>query len=266
MPGCSSLSCKLQASEEIGKPAVTANKRQHIPSELASISASTCVESAPKRCVCLGNVDPSFPVAVYSTIPGPGSTLSLHRFCGTGLGGLAGGRVGMGGGGVGFSWERTRPRALLPGCSHIPIGLSHSQCFPGSRLTAEHSHALLCCLPPLFNHIFNITDGFAPLRGGSLPRDTLFADSLCLPELWQCPALAPPCATALHPHCHPAPALLHTICGTSWTLKAPSPRFSGQSTRTLCHLPKKKKKKKKGKGTNLHSFHKGNTKYVPSLF
>lgn len=243
MPGCSSLSCKLQASEEIGKPAVTANKRQHIPSELASISASTWVESTPQRCVCLGNVDPSLPVAVHSTIPGPGSTLSLHRFCGTGLGGLAGDGVGICGG-VGLSWERTRPRALLPGCSHIPIGLSHSQCSPGSTLTAERSHALLCCLPPLFNHIFNVTDGFAPLRGRSLPHDTLFANSLCLPEPWQCPALAPSCATALRPRCHPAPALLHTNLCYKLDIESPISKFWGQSTRTLCHLPNKKEGKR----------------------
>lgn len=240
---------------------MTANKRQHIPSELASISASSWAESTPKRCVCLGNVDPSLPVAVHSTILGPGSTLSLHRFCGTGLGGLAGDGVGMCGG-VGLSWERTRPRVLLPGCSHIPIGLSHSQCSPGSTLTAERSHALLCCLPPLFNHIFNVTDGFAPLRGRSLPHDTLFANSLCLPEPWQCPALAPSCATALRPRCHPAPALLHTICVTSWTLKAPSPDFGGNPRGHSAIY----QTKKKGKGTNLHSFHKGNTKYVPSIF
>lgn len=174
---------------------MTANKRQHIPSELASISASTWAESTPKRCVCLGNVDPSLPVAVHSTIPGPGSTLSLHRFCGTGLGGLAGDGVGMCGG-VGFSWERTHPRALLPGCSHIPIGLSHSQCSPGSTLTAERSRALLCCLPPLFNHIFNVTDGFAPLRGGSLPM-TPFLQIPCVflsrgsAQLWLLPVPLP---------------------------------------------------------------------------
>lgn len=155
MPGCSSLSCKLQASEEIGKAAVTANKRQHIPSELASISASTCVESTPKCCACLGNVDPSLPVPVYSTVPGPGSTLSPHRFCGTGLGGS--GDVWC----CRFCWERSLPRALLPGCSHIPTELP----IPCAS-QAERSRSLLCCLPPLFNRIFNITDGFPPSQRG----------------------------------------------------------------------------------------------------
>lgn len=176
---------------------MTANKRQHIPSELASISASTWAESTPKRCVCLGNVDPSLPVAVHSTVPGPGSTLSLHRFCGTGLGGLAGDGVGMCGV-VGFSWERTRPRVLLPGCSHIPIGLSHSQCSPGSTLTAERSHALLCfaaCLPYLITYLMSLM-GLLLSEGDPCPM-TPFLQIPCVflsrgsAQLWLLPVPLP---------------------------------------------------------------------------
>lgn len=201
MPGCSSLSCKLQASEEIGKPAVTANKRQHIPSELASISASTCVESAPKRCVCLGNVDPSLPVAVYSTIPGPGSTLSLHRFCGTGLGGLAGGRVGMGGGGVGS-----------PGRGHVPeLSCQAAPTFPldfpipsaSQAPDSQQNTPMLCfaaCLTCLITYLISLM-GLLLSEGDPCPV-TPFLQIPCVflscgsAQLWLLPVPLPYALTA----------------------------------------------------------------------
>lgn len=185
--------------------------------ELAPIAASTCAESTPKCCVCLGNVDPgnvSAFLCVLLVCP-QFSCLSLqfihnswavqhlvlHRFCGSGLAGD----------GVGtrcvvwcwFPWARSLPRALLPRCSHIPTELFHSWCFPGSRFTPVLCFA--ACLPCLITYLIPVM-GLLPLRGESLPCDP-FLQIPCVflswgsAQLWLLPvplpyALTAPCSFA----------------------------------------------------------------------
>lgn len=160
-----------------------------------------------------------------------------------------------------------------PGRGHVPeLSCQAAPTFPldfpiPSAPQAPHSQQnapMLCfaaCLLYLITYLMSLM-GLLLSEGDPCPV-TPFLQIPCVflshgsAQLWLLPVPLPYALAA-------TPLLLFCtqIYVTSWTLKAPSPDFGGNPRGHSAIY----QTKKKGKGTNLHSFHKGNTKYVPSIF
>lgn len=131
-------------------------------------------------CVCLGNVDPGNESLGPCWCPSEQPLQLIPHFLGPAAPCPCTGSVAQAWEGwqemhwgqdvwwcdsPGTGHSQSCPATLLP----HSLGTLPFQCLPGSRFTAALSRSLLCCLPPLLNHIFNTRDGFAPSERDPCP-------------------------------------------------------------------------------------------------